>query len=458
MNSCHYHRTMSNSSQSEEEHQQQSFATAWSLLQGGENYTLESSLTSQPFGRGEDIDDNSSQGTAVPIGRDFRPTKSGINDPANPSTPTQSYSSSDGGCGDQSSAGGPQNHHQQRDHVHYLSTLLAGVGSGALSSFICAPLDLIRTRMQVWGDIKQQQQQQQQKSQQRLTSHPKTQQHDRMRRKLPTIGSPAEAFRAILKKEGPKGMFRGLGATLVTVPLFWGVYFPLYDETKDVLSNRQSFVDMTKYHPGVVHCLSAILTGAIADVICNPFFVVRTRLQTQALHELTSVNCKTFTRVSMPQMARYLKDQHGMPVFWRGMTANLIGLSHCAVQFPAYEFLKGYLRHERIGCHESTDSNAMDKDDNTVLELLIASGLAKMTASLLSYPHEVLRSRMVDSRSTKSPSLIGTARQIWRQEGFWGFYNGLGVTLVRVIPNCCVTFLSYELILKRSKEYFGRNE
>ena len=74
---------------------------------------------------------------------------------------------------------------QQRDHVHFLSTLFAGVGSGALSSFICAPLDLIRTRMQVWGEI-----QDKQGNKKKIT--------------------PGEAFRTIIKKEGPKGIFRGL--------------------------------------------------------------------------------------------------------------------------------------------------------------------------------------------------------------------------------------------------------
>ena len=357
---------------------------------------------------------------------------------------------------------------QQRDHFHYLSTLFAGVGSGALSGFVCAPLDLIRTRMQVWGDIQQRQQQQhQQKS---TGKAPSTQQPSRnlhRNRSIPSTNSPSEAFRAILKKEGPRGMFRGLGATLVTVPLFWGVYFPLYDETKDFLIRRQTVVDTRSYHPGVIHCVSAILTGAVADVICNPFFVVRTRLQTQALHELTEGNLgknnvQQKSRVSMLQMARLLKQEHGLPVFWRGMTANLIGLSHCAVQFPAYEFLKRYLRERRLEQHQSTqlfvpsiaNNSSGNNNDNTVSELLIASGLAKMTASLLSYPHEVLRSRMVDSRSSESPSLTGTAKKIFRREGVIGFYNGLGVTLVRVIPNCCVTFLSYELILKNSKKYF----
>ncbi|MGK3744488.1 MAG: hypothetical protein ACI90V_011348, partial [Bacillariaceae sp.] len=51
-----------------------------------------------------------------------------------------------------------------------------------------------------------------------------------------------------------------------------------------------------------------------------------------------------------------------------------------------------------------------------------------------------------------------TAKHIYMKEGIKGYYNGLSVTLLRVVPNCCVTFLSYELILKYSKDYFGNNK
>jgi solute carrier family 25 folate transporter 32 len=261
---------------------------------------------------------------------------------------------------------------------------------------------------------------------------------------------------------------------LLTVPLFWGVYFPLYDETKHYLQtqNENTSKVLINYHPGVVHCISAIFTGAVADLICNPLFVVRTRLQTQALHELNSSTSTTATRpTSMIQMANELRTKHGVTVFWRGMTANIMGLSHCAVQFPAYEFLKSYLREQRHNNNIINNSNnsgninliSSDSDnnminDNTVGELLIASGMAKMTASLLTYPHEVLRSRMMDDRSSTAPTLRGTAKHIYMKEGIKGYYNGLSVTLLRVVPNCCVTFLSYELILKYSKDYFGNNK
>ena len=294
-----------------------------------------------------------------------------------------------------------------RNSTHYLSTLFAGVGSGAFSSIICAPLDLVRTRMQVWGDVMQTEK---------------------------GTATPTKAFQEILQREGWRGCFRGLGATLVTVPVFWGVYFPIYDETKYLCS-----IHYPHLHPSIVHCGSAVFTGAIADVFCNPLFFIRTRLQTQALHQLAEHT--GIIRTGMLQTAKELMAQHGPLVFWRGMTANLMGLSHVAVQFPAYEELKKYAREQR-----------KDGSPETPLELLLASGLSKMCASLLTYPHEVLRSRMMDSRATVRLNLRETAKSILVKEGVAGFYTGLTITLIRVIPNCCITFLSYELLLRWTKE------
>ncbi|CAJ1953602.1 unnamed protein product [Cylindrotheca closterium] len=307
---------------------------------------------------------------------------------------------------------------------HFISTLAAGVGSGALSSTICAPLDLMRTRMQVWGDMSS------------------SFQGEKI--------TPTQVFQEIYQKEGPKGMFRGLGATLVTVPLFWGVYFPLYDQLK--YETQQKYPDM---NISLVHCGSAVATGAVADLICNPLFVIRTRLQTQALHQLADAHAhhtqpaNILEKSGILQTGQQLFRQHGPLIFWRGMSANLIGLSHVAVQFPTYEYLKKWCRDRKA----SATGHHQAVVQESPLELLVASGVAKMFASLLTYPHEVLRSRMMDSRQATAPTLRGTARHIYSQEGFAGFYRGLPVTLIRVIPNSCITFLSYELLLRWTKEY-----
>jgi solute carrier family 25 (mitochondrial folate transporter), member 32 len=133
------------------------------------------------------------------------------------------------------------------------------------------------------------------------------------------------------------------------------------------------------------------------------------------------------------------------------MTANLMGLSHVAVQFPVYEWLKINLvkqRHMRAGNTTAADN----QPHPNAMELFLASGLSKMTASLLTYPHEVVRSRMMDARGATGVSLLQTMGRVYAQDGMLGFYSGLPVALIRVIPNCCITFMSYEFLLRLAKE------
>lgn len=285
---------------------------------------------------------------------------------------------------------------QKTPHSIYIwSSLVAGVGSGALASILCAPLDLLKTRLQVYGSTG-------------------IQQHMHQRQG----GGFVSMMRDILETEGIKGCFRGLGAALVTVPAFWGLYFPLYDHLK--VRAGQEFPQV---HDGWRHMGAAVCAGAISDVICNPLFVVRTRLQTEALHG-------SQVKMSMIQTATALYREGGLLKFWAGMSANLLGLSHVAVQFPVYEALKKKFKH--------------DKSHESPMDLLMASATSKMIASSISYPHEVIRSRMMDSRQARI-SLLYVGRQIYKADGVRGFYAGLPLSLLRVLPNTCVTFLTYEI-------------
>jgi hypothetical protein len=86
------------------------------------------------------------------------------------------------------------------DPAYFYASLVAGAGSGAISSILCAPLDLIRVRMQVWGVVMD-------SSKGRGTT-----------KVIPTM------IKDTWRREGFRGFFRGLGATLLTVPVFWAVY------------------------------------------------------------------------------------------------------------------------------------------------------------------------------------------------------------------------------------------
>ena len=73
-----------------------------------------------------------------------------------------------------------------------------------------------------------------------------------------------------------------------------------------------------------------------------------------------------------------------------------------------------------------------------------------MTASVATYPHEVVRTRLQTQRRLLLPSglprkrsgIVRTTRKIIHFEGWRGLYKGLSVNLIRTVPNSAVTMLT----------------
>ncbi len=92
------------------------------------------------------------------------------------------------------------------------------------------------------------------------------------------------------------------------------------------------------------------------------------------------------------------------------------------------------------------------------------SGASKLFALASTYPYQVVRSRIqVSAPCLRSafalsdtlcqqnnatahlyPTIPVCIKKTWAEEGFRGFYRGLGTNLVRVLPGTCVTFVVYE--------------
>lgn len=172
--------------------------------------------------------------------------------------------------------------------------------------------------------------------------------------------------------------------------------------------------------------------GMLTQVLTNPIWVLKTRI----------LSSDRGARGAYPGMlsgaARLLRDE-GPRGFYRGLGVSLLGVSHGAVQFAFYEPAKRvyYARRERAG---------RERERMTAESTIVISSLAKLVAGLVTYPQQVLRSRLqtYDADARFGRGIVNVVRRIWTEEGVRGFYRGIATGVVRVMPATWVTFLVYE--------------
>lgn len=160
-------------------------------------------------------------------------------------------------------------------------------------------------------------------------------------------------------------------------------------------------------------------------LISNPIWLAKTRL------------CQSGANTQYTGLYGCLKSvwvKEGIKGWYRGIGAGLLGTSHGAVQFVAYERLKKLIASK-------------DGQSPTSVQYLMMSSASKIVASTITYPYQVIRCRLQLSPITASykyNTIFDVVGKTWRGEGIIGFYKGLVPNTIRVLPGTCITFLVYE--------------
>ncbi|KAJ1334772.1 hypothetical protein BSLG_007927 [Batrachochytrium salamandrivorans] len=284
---------------------------------------------------------------------------------------------------------------------------IAGFTAGAISSAVLHPLDLVKTRFQV---------------------------NEKFKARLSLIDS----LKSISKQSGTRALYRGLsanmaGATAVASGLLFksnDIAACRYSNIKDWMRASSPDRKTSKLAPSQ-HLMASASAGMLTCLLANPLWLIKTRMCTQ---KATDPGAYRHVIDGLVQVVRH----EGVSGLYRGIVPALVGVSHGALQFMVYEEMK----HLRTNIVHSAD---MDKLNT--LEYICMAATSKVFATIFTYPYQVVKSRMqVQSSyvSTLYSGTIGTVTQIARNEGMGGFYKGMGVNIVRVLPGTCITFAVYE--------------
>jgi len=210
-----------------------------------------------------------------------------------------------------------------------------------------------------------------------------------------TNSSAIEAFRAIKKQDGVKGLWlRGLGPTLVRGAIGPGTYFQALEFTDKLFPKKSKLVDFTQ----------GALARAIGAIVISPFSVLKARIEWNPNSGLRFSGFRDMFVGLAPTLARDVPFSGLYMVFYR--------------------VLKGLEK----------------EDDSSVRRFGVdfSAGLvAGLLATAITHPFDVLK-----TRSQIGIPLLGYDKTMW---------SGLSLRLAKRPLSMALTWACFEVITRRNR-------
>lgn len=245
---------------------------------------------------------------------------------------------------------------------------------------------------------------------------------------------------SIRKVEGWRALFKGLGPNLTGVVPARAINFYVYGNGKRIISENFNQGQEAVW----VHLYAAAAAGIVTGTATNPIWLVKTRLQLDKNNaEKSGTMAVRRYKNSLDCVMQTVRTE-GIRGLYRGLSASYLGVSESTLQWILYEQMKAYLRRRE---EKVSMSGGEPTTWDRTLRLggkLGAAGTAKFFAAFVTYPHEVVRTRLrqapLQNGRPKYTGLVQCFRTIFREEGMASLYGGLTPHLMRVVPSAAIMF------------------
>ncbi|CAN0174206.1 unnamed protein product, partial [Scytosiphon promiscuus] len=268
------------------------------------------------------------------------------------------------------------------------------------------------------------------------------------RERIPTLPTGTlAALTHIARWEGPRGLYRGLDASLVMAIPSTVLYYTVYDD----------FVArLEKAGAGNLAAPAAAGSSArlLATIVMAPLELVRTRAQSHGGGAAAAEEAVGAARgakgpagaaargaglADIPLVGAVGKDlakvfqEEGAAALWRGVgTTMWRDVPFSMVYWLGYENLKSGLG--------SADF---------LLRSLVAGAVSGVVASLLTHPFDVVKTQrqvlvVEPLAGEKAPGTFDVMRSIVESRGPAGLFTGALARVGKVAPACAIMMLSYE--------------
>ncbi|RDB25041.1 putative mitochondrial carrier C17H9.08 [Hypsizygus marmoreus] len=313
---------------------------------------------------------------------------------------------------------------RDKQSLHYIvRSGLAGGIAGCVAKTVVAPLDRVKILFQA--------------------SNPDYRQY------TGSWTGPFRAGTALYREGGVRGLFQGHSATLLRIFPYAAIKFMTYDQVHYLLMpTREQETNGRRF-------LAGAISGTLSVCCTYPLDVIRVRMayQTKSPSQHGNSAPPTFTQAykqiynerttpangSQPVgHTRHYLDRFPILKFYRGFSVTIAGMiPYAGVSFLSWGFLRSrFLPPSKTG----------HKPPTPVADLTIGA-VSGVIAQTSSYPFEIIRRRMQVGGITRPDRWLGlgeTISAIWHSGGWRGFYVGLTIGYLKVVPMTAVSFTVWQ--------------
>ena len=377
---------------------------------------------------------------------------------------------------------------------------VAGGVSGLVARFATHPFDTLKTQMQVAGAVGGGGVPSSSRGGPASTSAASASARHR---------GALETARALVRREGPLGFYRGFGAVVAGIPFASAAYFGGYEAAKRAVDAFRDAAEISPRFPPPArsaaapffltesptfsYVASGVIAQSFASVAYTPIDVVKERMQASGVLGARLARGRYDGVVAAYRTI--LKTEGARGVFRGYWASNFTWWPFSIVYFVAYEHMRDacaeisaraesrrfprgpsaergecFTKNARDDSKETRLTRARDAEKDA-LPPWVSGGCgfaAAAAATVATHPLDLAKTRLQTLRASggassesseakrkaggrfASPSIFSIARDVARREGASRLFAGCGARVAAVAPGSAISFFVYENV----KEWF----
>ncbi|KAG8165911.1 hypothetical protein KVR01_004463 [Diaporthe batatas] len=233
---------------------------------------------------------------------------------------------------------------------------------------------------------------------------------------------PIHGVSVIVRNEGLRGIYRGLGTAYTYQILLNGCRLGFYEPMRKMITSV-IFKDDKVQSLGV-NMFCGAGSGVLGAMAGSPFFLVKTRLQSYS--PFRPVGTQHKYRNAFDGL-RQIYTAEGVRGLYRGVDAAMIRTgAGSSVQLPTYFFAKRRLM-KHAGMEEGPALH------------LTSSAISGFVVCCFMHPPDTVMSRLYNQHGNLYNGVLDCLSKTVRTEGFFAIYKGFLPHLARILPHTILT-------------------